>query len=103
MLRSSAKNHAYVTIATSPSQYEELMTEMSSTGVCVCGCVGVCPYVCCVLVSFLMLATQHNTTKYHTVQYNSTQPPLCRSVGVGVGVGVWVCGCGVWECGCGRP
>jgi phosphoribosylaminoimidazolecarboxamide formyltransferase/IMP cyclohydrolase len=30
MLRSSAKNHAYVTIATSPDQYETLMAEMSA-------------------------------------------------------------------------
>ena len=30
MLRSSAKNHAYVTIATAPAQYKELMAEMSS-------------------------------------------------------------------------
>jgi phosphoribosylaminoimidazolecarboxamide formyltransferase/IMP cyclohydrolase len=29
MLRSSAKNHAYVTIATAPAQYKELMAEMA--------------------------------------------------------------------------
>ena len=34
MLRSSAKNHAYVTILTKPSQYAELVAEMSQTGGC---------------------------------------------------------------------
>ncbi|KAJ1444943.1 cytidine deaminase-like protein [Pelagophyceae sp. CCMP2097] len=32
MLRSSAKNHAYVTIATSPQQYAELATSLASVG-----------------------------------------------------------------------
>lgn len=31
MLRSSAKNHAYVTIVTSPRQYESLITELVAT------------------------------------------------------------------------
>ena len=34
MLRSSSKNHAYVTVATSPSQYAAIMHEMSATGGC---------------------------------------------------------------------
>ena len=32
MLRSSAKNHNYVTIATDPSQYEQLLTELRANG-----------------------------------------------------------------------
>jgi phosphoribosylaminoimidazolecarboxamide formyltransferase/IMP cyclohydrolase len=32
MLRSSSKNHAYVTVATSPSQYADIMAEMTATG-----------------------------------------------------------------------
>lgn len=32
MLRSSAKNHAYVTIATAPAQYPELMAQMRANG-----------------------------------------------------------------------
>jgi phosphoribosylaminoimidazolecarboxamide formyltransferase/IMP cyclohydrolase len=34
MLRSSAKNHAYITIATSPSQYDLLIEEMKSNDGC---------------------------------------------------------------------
>jgi len=76
MLRSSAKNHAYVTIASSPSQYAELMAEMDSTD----GCTSLGFRRRCAAQAFATSAAYDSAiASWFNGELGETAPVVCRA------------------------
>ena len=76
MLRSSAKNHAYVTIATSPLQYTSIMEEMKANN----GCTLLATRKKLASAAFTMSATYDaSISRYFAAQLNDTAPVEVRT------------------------